>query len=1731
MAHGWSPKGDQPPKGEWSYDLRKGWSPPEQQDSKKGTQFIMPPGFDPKKRGAGWQALISPPGVEAPVDRINYNPKTKELFAPGASAPISDTQISLLPDTSGSVPLIGDAPPVGDALQTDPSYMPEFDMESLAYQLMQELSPPEPAPEVMGVESQMQDPSMAVGVGADGDNGRMQGPAIPEWLQAPGRFIASIPGAINAAVTSPGQGATGSSGYRPPRSPSPANVQRVFPVDGVNTPVGSHWGVEGERGGTDIFAARGTPVRAMVSGVVSQVATQGLGGNVLTISGDDGHQYYYAHLDQPPPVRQGQRVEAGVQVGAVGDTGNARGKGHHLHIGIGQSTIYSGNGVRSGTGDADAVQILNSAARPYVTGRPAEGATPPPGGGTPANASSGAVGGSWGGNAANVNPRDLVMVAGAQAALSRGLGPTGAAVVQAILQTEAGWSGGVGDRSDPRSAVGSHGPLQFFGGQPGSPGQLNNFAREKGMNLQQAAQYVRQNPVEAINWAVRGYLGNAIKAGMDNGLTGAALATYAQNAGQGSRNPERSGTNYQNMFGQGQPLQGTPEAAAVLGSGAPGSQTSNAMPGASNPYTNPPTPPPSPEVIAEILPKTGEGGATTRWEPVYASDGTLTGYQELRQSPKPDPNNLMDVLRDEAGNPVMDWVPSQNFLTPAQVAVKDTGKGVNAIDIGRSVVMVNGEGQVVSTINKNEGEDFRFDPQSGQGIFFNAATGTTRTQQIAPPTPMMMNTARGVLDQRTGQMVSGTGPLPIYQQWGRQLLQIDPTGQMAPTPVGNELPVGWKYMQTKQGGWVAVNEETNETKPIIPDPDPEYQPVATSGGGLIGYNPRDPHNPVDIRPDKPSYQIASGPRGASRAVNVNDPNQSIDIFAPETSYQTVQGPRGAARAFNPQNPSDSIELFAGDPETYSIGRQIIQRDPTTRDFRSVFEAPLGFEDIKELRSGTILVPGNVNIDMPAGWASGRNPGGGVQGPIVTAPDFNPTAYSYSDEGQRGYVGGGQDVKKKPVGWGASEPIQVPNLLQMGQQMGGPAAPPPEGWAPPVPEQSVVGTGNKFGQPVDMEGVHKGLDLQAVRGTPATSPVDGTVVSVEQHPEGLGLQVHIQDTQGQVHVLSHLENAAVQPGDPVKMGQPVGAVGSSGAGSTGPHMDYRVQGPQGEYRNPEPLAGELAQMPQVTSAPPQMQGQMPMMQDEPPVGTGASGSGWGSGWNYGTYGSGFPGMGSLYPASQNDYDDDSLDISTPLSGRSQQSQPYSTDLFQFSGNQGGGDAPEPEIGPAGPSLFDQFRNYTGGTPMPNGGWYNIGSSWMQPDAPEAGAPQPQPASGSPVSPGPNNYGLRPPGPGRTGNNLGGNPSGGGGDPDAAIALNRQYAQAAAASQQADKTYQLQKAQLDQEWRMHQDDDKYRRDKMALDEAYRQKQLQIQQQEQELDRQMQLLLQGSFAQRSQFELAQGALRNPWLQQLSGMTPGWAQAGGPGSGNTNPQGIVIPQGWRPGLGIGGDVGAGADITPYPDYGANGYGSSMGTNPAQGGGNPPGWAGVEGQTAAIPYSSQATPYEPVPISSGTPASAASQSPAAQPYSGGINFGLNGGGIDSSQPGWQSGGGLSAYVPGGSNMGSSLLNVPAAPTMPSWEEYSALSPFQRAAMRVQAEMAGVPWEQFTNQMREKWAAAGGPTTAPGLTRLEGALQDQRGLLGRNQIAETFGLSPDEYWQGQQRGWAPSKASAVSLVT
>jgi LysM repeat protein len=120
----------------------------------------------------------------------------------------------------------------------------------------------------------------------------------------------------------------------------PTGSQWVCPVAGASFK--NDWGFPRGGGiryheGNDLFVARGTPVRAPVSGTVKH-KTGSIGGRQFTLSGSDGITYIGSHMDK---FGKDGSVAAGDIVGYVGNTGNASGTSPHLHFGM----YYKGTAV------------------------------------------------------------------------------------------------------------------------------------------------------------------------------------------------------------------------------------------------------------------------------------------------------------------------------------------------------------------------------------------------------------------------------------------------------------------------------------------------------------------------------------------------------------------------------------------------------------------------------------------------------------------------------------------------------------------------------------------------------------------------------------------------------------------------------------------------------------------------------------------------------------------------------------------------------------------------------------------------------------------------------------------------------------------------------------------------------------------------------------------------------------------------------------------------------------------------------------------------------------------------------------------------------------------------------------------------------------------------------------------------------------------------------------------
>jgi Peptidase family M23 len=117
----------------------------------------------------------------------------------------------------------------------------------------------------------------------------------------------------------------------------------VFPVVAKLTFFGDDYGQprgNGPHEGNDIGAPFGSPVVAVLDGVVELLPGYGGGGFAIRLVSDAGDHFLYLHLGNnrsrakayAPGLESGQRVRQGQVIGFVGYSGNASASAPHLHF-------------------------------------------------------------------------------------------------------------------------------------------------------------------------------------------------------------------------------------------------------------------------------------------------------------------------------------------------------------------------------------------------------------------------------------------------------------------------------------------------------------------------------------------------------------------------------------------------------------------------------------------------------------------------------------------------------------------------------------------------------------------------------------------------------------------------------------------------------------------------------------------------------------------------------------------------------------------------------------------------------------------------------------------------------------------------------------------------------------------------------------------------------------------------------------------------------------------------------------------------------------------------------------------------------------------------------------------------------------------------------------------------------------------------------------------------------
>jgi murein DD-endopeptidase MepM/ murein hydrolase activator NlpD len=122
--------------------------------------------------------------------------------------------------------------------------------------------------------------------------------------------------------------------------------------------------------------------------------------------------------------------------------------------------------------------------------------------------------------------------------------------------------------------------------------------------------------------------------------------------------------------------------------------------------------------------------------------------------------------------------------------------------------------------------------------------------------------------------------------------------------------------------------------------------------------------------------------------------------------------------------------------------------------------------------------------------------------------------------------------------------------------GSPAPQVSSGLMAPVAGRITSGFGYRYHPILHFSRLHAGIDFGATWGSPIVAAAEGQVVGAG-YAGGYGRQVRIAHAGGIVTTYSHMSSIIASPGLPVRQGQVIGYVGSSGL-STGPHLHFEVR---------------------------------------------------------------------------------------------------------------------------------------------------------------------------------------------------------------------------------------------------------------------------------------------------------------------------------------------------------------------------------------------------------------------------------------------------------------------------------------------------------------------------------------------------------------------------------------------
>lgn len=107
--------------------------------------------------------------------------------------------------------------------------------------------------------------------------------------------------------------------------------------------------------------------------------------------------------------------------------------------------------------------------------------------------------------------------------------------------------------------------------------------------------------------------------------------------------------------------------------------------------------------------------------------------------------------------------------------------------------------------------------------------------------------------------------------------------------------------------------------------------------------------------------------------------------------------------------------------------------------------------------------------------------------------------------------------------------------------------------------------------------HTGIDIAMPEGTTLRSIADGIVYAIRDYGDkNIGKGVIIQAEDGNFYIYGHMSKITVEKDQHISAGDMIGMSGNTGH-STGPHLHFAIQRPDGSFIDPTPYAEKVDAM--------------------------------------------------------------------------------------------------------------------------------------------------------------------------------------------------------------------------------------------------------------------------------------------------------------------------------------------------------------------------------------------------------------------------------------------------------------------------------------------------------------------------------------------------------------------------